>query len=269
MRKVIITGTPPQDWIDEADAITLQLVAAPNEDARKVILDANEGFWRDDRIRDWLLSQFANKCWYTEAEESVSPLHVDHFRPKGRVTNLDGSHENGYWWLSFNWKNYVIAGHLINSKKSDYFPLVEGARATENCAEPQLKLEATLLIDPLTDQARLISFERDDDGCVAVPAGGIDDAENHRAEHTIDILGLNRLDRLNQKRGKCWDECMMEIANYKGASSHGVHALALLTRASVIIRLKQKIKYEAEFSSIAEACIRKKASEPIVASVFS
>lgn len=269
MRRVIITGTPPQVWIDKADAITAQLVAAPDEASRQAILDANEGFWRDDRIRNWLLSQFANKCWYTEADDSVSPLHVDHFRPKGRVTNLDGSHESGYWWLTFNWKNYVIAGHLINSKKSDYFPLVEGVRAAENCQEQQLRLEAALLIDPLTEQARLISFERDDDGCIAVPAGDIDENEEFRAAHTIDILGLNRLDRLNQKRGKIWDDCMMEIANYKGAAGQGVQALTLLLRECAIARLKQKIVYEAEFSSVAEACIRKKAPEPVVASVFS
>jgi hypothetical protein len=269
MRRVVITGTPPQDWVDEADAITQQLIAAPNEAARKAILNTHEGFWRDDRIRSWLLSQFANKCWYTEAEESVSSIHVDHFRPKGRVTNLDGTTEPGYWWLTFNWKNYVIAGQLINTKKKDYFPLVQGVRAAENCPEPSLKLEAALLINPLTDQTRLISFERDDDGCIAVPAGGIDEAEEFRATHSIDILGLNRLDRLNQKRGKCWDECMMEIANYKGAKACGAQALTLLEREMAIVRLKAKIAYKAEFSSVAEACIRKKAPEPVVASVFS
>jgi hypothetical protein len=113
MRKVVITGTPPQSWVDKADAITQQLVDAPDDAARKIILDANEGLWRDDRIRNWLLQQFANKCWYTEAFESVSPLHVDHFRPKGRVTNLDGSTEKGYWWLTFNWKNYGLFNAFI------------------------------------------------------------------------------------------------------------------------------------------------------------
>jgi len=123
MRKVVITGTPPQEWIDEASKLTEQLRKAPDIEARKQILEKNDGFWRDDRIRDWLLKQFANKCWYTEAEESVSPYHVDHFRPKGRITNLDKSQEDGYWWLTYNWENYVISGHLINSKKNDVFPL--------------------------------------------------------------------------------------------------------------------------------------------------
>ena len=268
MRKVVITGMPPQDWVDEADAITQQLVAAVDADSRKEIIDDNEGFWRDDRIRNWLLGQFSNKCWYSEAEESASSIHVDHFRPKGRVTNLDGSKEAGYWWLTFNWKNYVIAGQLINVKKRDLFPLTEGQRAAENCDFRMLGLEAALLIDPLSDETRLISYQKDGDGCVAVPAGGIEDCEEYRAIESIKILGLNRLDRLNTKRAKCWDDCLMEISNYKGAAK-SPQVLADIIRAGVRSRLKEKVKYEAEFSSIAEACIRKEAPEPIISAVFS
>ncbi|WP_125721918.1 hypothetical protein [Pseudoalteromonas rubra] len=269
MRKVVITGTPPADWVAEADAITAELRAAPDEPSRKLVLDEHDGFWRDERIRDWLLEQFSNKCWYTEAEDSISPIHVDHFRPKGRVTNLDKSRESGYWWLSFNWKNYVIAGHLINSKKGDLFPILKGeTRATPNCPEAQLKLEGAVLIDPLTDQTRLISYDRDDDGCIAVLAGGIDEIEKFKAEKTIEILGLNRLDKLNQKRGKKWDECLAEIEDYNGARAHGAQALVWLMKERAIVNLKKKVKYEAEFSSIAEACIRKKAPEPVIAAVF-
>lgn len=270
MRKVVITGTPPQDWVDEADVITKSLQAAANENERKSILEANDGFWRDARIRDWLLNQFANKCWYSEAEDSVSSIHVDHFRPKVRVTNLDGSIEEGYWWLSFNYKNYVIAGQLLNVKKKDYFPILEHEhRAVPNCTEPQLRLEGAVLIDPLTDQTRLISYDRDDDGCVAVVAGGVEcDVDRFKAEKTIDILGLNRLDRLNQKRGKTWDECLALINDYKGASAQGAQALTWLQKATAVASLKKKIMYEAEFSSVAQACIRKRAPEALLASVF-
>ena len=137
MRKVVITGNPPQDWVEKANEITEKLKQAPDEEARKKIIEDNDGFWRDTRIRDWLLGQFYNKCWYTEALESVSAYHVDHFRPKGRITNVDKSKEDGYWWLTFNWKNYVIAGQLINTKKSDMFPILESPRAQVSwCAAP-------------------------------------------------------------------------------------------------------------------------------------
>lgn len=269
MRKVIITGTPPADWITEAEAITARLQIATNDTARQAIIDNHEKHWRDERIRGWLMRQFANKCWYTEAEESISPIHVDHFRPKGRVKNLDGSYEEGYWWLTFNWRNYVIAGHLINSKKSDLFPLIDGERrAAVNCPEVQLKLEGAVLIDPLTDQTRLISYDRDDDGCIAVLAGGIDDIDKFKAEKTIEILGLNRIDRLNQKRGKKWDECLSAIEDYRGARARGAQALVWLMKEISIASLKKNVKYDAEFSSIAEACIRKKAPEAVIAAVF-
>jgi len=204
MRKVVIRegDLPPQDWIDEAEVITQQLIDAPDESSRKDIIDDNDGFWRDEKIRDWLLSQFANKCWYTEAEESVSAIHVDHFRPKGRITNLDKSKEQGYWWLAFEWRNYVISGQLINTKKSDFFPLLEGSRARECCPYDELNMEAPILISPLTNETRLISYDLDDAGCIAVPAGGIDENEKLKANHSIDILGLNRLSRLNEKRKK-------------------------------------------------------------------
>ncbi len=163
----------------------------------------------------------------------------------------------------------MISGQLINVKKRDYFPLLAGQRAAENCTLGQLKLESATLIDPLTQQTRLISFDRDEDGCIAVPAGGIEDDDLRQAKDTIEILGLNRLDRLNQKRAKCWDECLMEIANYKGAANQGAKALAWLQKETALATLKKKIQYEAEFSSVAEACIRKQAPEPVMAAVFS
>ncbi|TOA51342.1 hypothetical protein CGK27_19930 [Vibrio parahaemolyticus] len=73
MRKVVITGTPPADWVAEADAITARLRAAPNEAARKTIPEEKEGFWRDDRIRDWLLRQFSNKCVGIRKQKSLYP----------------------------------------------------------------------------------------------------------------------------------------------------------------------------------------------------
>ena len=264
MRQVIIYGDPPQDWIDEAQAVTDQLRAAVNKTEREEIIEKKQQLWRDDRIRNWLLKQFNNKCWYTEASDSVSSIHVDHYRPKGRVRDLDGNQNDGYWWLAFNWKNYRICGQLINVKKSDLFPIVEGERAT---SEFLLKLEAPLIIDPREREARLISYERDEDACIAVPSADISESEKFRAEKTIDLLGLNRLTRLNQKRADSWDACLMAIADYK-AGAEDPQAMRLINQASAIKELKKKITYEMEFSSVSEACIHKHASAPLIASVF-
>src|SRR5689334_3555995 len=109
MRRVRINGTPPADWVADAEAVTLHLRAAAHQSARDAIIDANEALWRDDRIRNWLLSQFNNKCWYSEAYDTASSIHVDHYRPKGRIKQeLGANPEGGYWWLAFSWNNYRI-----------------------------------------------------------------------------------------------------------------------------------------------------------------
>jgi hypothetical protein len=262
VRRVFIHGTPPADWVADADAVSSRLLAATNDAERVQIIKEKETLWRDDRIRDWMLQQFANKCWYTEAYESVSSIHVDHYRPKGRVRDLADVEYGGYWWLAFDWRNYRICGQLINVKKSDIFPLIEGARAGV-ADEVSLRLEAPLLIDPLTDQTRLISSEKEEDVCVAVPAAGVNHIERYRAEKTIELLGLNLRNRLNQKRAYFWETCMMAIADYKGAE--GPYVLRLIGQASALKKLKGMISYEAEFSSVAEACIRKNAPDPLVA----
>lgn len=269
MRRVIIdleNNPPPQDWVEEADAITTQLREAPNVEARKLLLEQYEGFWRDDRIRNWLLGHFNNKCWYSEAYETVSPLHVDHFRPKGNINDGSGNRlGEGYWWLAFEWENYRIAGHLVNSKKGDIFPILHGSRAN-SVDEYSLCLECPTLIDPLTDEAHLISFEKEGDLCTAVPAAGIDSTEKEKVEQTIEILGLNIRDRLNQKRAQYWDDCLMKIADYKGARAiYGADALTQVMKNQIQNEIKQKIAYEAEFSSVSKACIRKNAPEPLIA----
>lgn len=264
MRRVFIKGTPPQDWIDDADAVTARLRAATTAIERTEIIKDQEHLWRDNRIRDWLLQQFANKCWYTEAYDSVSSVHVDHYRPKGRAKDLDGNECEGYWWLAFNWKNYRICGQLINVKKGDVFPLAQGARASLDPVS--LELECPLIIDPITDQTRLVSYEKDEDACIAVVAAGVTGAEEHRATNSIEVLGLNKRNSLNQKRADFWDRCRMAIADYEGAE--GPQVLRLVRQVSAVKKLKEMVAYSAEFSSVAEACIRKHAPSPVVASVF-
>ncbi len=264
MRRVVIQGTPPADWVAKADAVTTRLRAAANEAERAKIIKANGKLWGDKRIRKWLLQQFNNKCWYTEAYDSVSSIHVDHYRPKGRTKDLGGNECEGYWWLAFEWKNYRICGQLVNVKKLDVFPIVEGARA--NATDPvSLELEAPLLIDPVTDQARLITYERDEDACIAVPSAGATKPDEYRAEQTIAILGLNLRGGLNRKRAEYWDCCRRAIDDY---GVDGPQALRLVYQTLALKKLKKMVDYDAEFSSVSEACIRKNAPGSLVASVF-
>lgn len=269
MRKVCVPNDqlPPADWLAEAEAACAELADANTEAERDAIIEAKQKLWRDERIRDWLLGLFHNKCWYSEAQEAVSAYHVDHYRPKGRVTDVGRvHHEPGYWWLAFRWQNYRICGQLINVKKNDVFPLVSGHRATPDVAV-SLRLEAPALLDPTTDDARLISFEMDEDGCRAVPSGGADEEDMDRVLTTIEVIGLNRLDRLNSKRADVWEECREKLASYDAAASEPL-AMKRLQRALIVMDLKNRVAYETELSSVAEACIRKVGSEVVCAQVF-
>lgn len=265
MRKVVIQGAPPAGWLARAKVLEKKLTDAKTPDERSALIDQHQGHWRKDEIREWLLKQFNDKCWYSEARDTAAPIHVDHFRPKGRVTDKDGAHRDGYWWLAFEWTNYRICGHFLNSKKNDRFPLLEG-----DCAKPgnsvSLQLEAPVLIDPLSDSTRLISFERDEIACKAVPAASIGAADLRRATDTIEIIGLNTRPALDRKRADFWDACRMRIAEYVNAD--GPQALRMISQTNSKVRLQEMVDYNAEFSSVAEACIRKNAPEPLLALIF-
>lgn len=269
MRQIRINGTPPADWVEEANEVTRQLREAADEEARKAIIKKHENLWRDNRIRNWLLEQFNNKCWYSESIDSTAAVHVDHYRPKGRVKEMPGGEScEGYWWLAFDWTNYRICGQLLNVKKGDLFPLAEGVRCSPDHPE-SIYLEAPLLIDPISDQARLISYEIDEEGCRAIPTADIDEKDEQRALKTIEILGLNIRHRLNVKRRSVWDDCLSQIAKFKGINiTRCGQALKILLQEEAKLALKRKIEYSREFSSVAEACIEKEAPIHLKRMVF-
>jgi hypothetical protein len=265
MRYVVVTGKPPDTWLEKAEELTKQLKNATSEKEREEIIEKNEKHWKDNIFRDWLISQFKGKCWYSEAQESVSSYHVDHFRPKGRVTNLDKSCREGYWWLAFKWDNYRISGELLNVKKRDWFPISYGSYA-QPFDKNSLEIEAYVLLDPcVEEEAALISFN---DAGEATAAEDIDEADEWRVEKTIDILGLNRLGRLVSKRCNKWNECLLEILEYTNASDKH-QALKAIQRALAVKKLKKMVKYEEEFSSVALACIRKTAPESLFKQIIA
>ncbi len=175
----------------------------------------------------------------------------------------DDGTRKGYRWQRFDWRNYRICGQLLNVKKGDLFPICERQRCTPD--DPvSLRLEAPILIDPLTDQARLISFDADEDGCLAISAAGNDEQDRTRAKSTIEILGLNIRDQLNRKRKDKWDECLRHIQDYVSAQrTMGVQALKLVVQGKAIEELAKLRRYAPEFSSVADACIEKEAPEAL------
>ena len=87
-----------------------------------------------------LRSLTGGRCMYCEwPVEGGGDLHVEHYRPKGAVTEthidrVDQERErllnhSGYWWLSYEWQNLTLACAWCNTFHSDQKPtsVTEGA----------------------------------------------------------------------------------------------------------------------------------------------
>jgi energy-coupling factor transporter ATP-binding protein EcfA2 len=132
-------------------------------------------------VRRGFKDQLPAKCAYCETP--IENPDIEAFRPKQRATNLDGQVDDGhYWWLMFEWSNYLPACRQCNTLKGQRFP-VRGPRAQVGAVGPSLEAEKRLLLDPrIDDPARVLLFL--DDGRVT--------SEDERGRVSIDVLGLNR-----------------------------------------------------------------------------
>ena len=131
--------------------------------------------WQHHEVLSALRAIVGNKCWYSEVPLEGSDPNVDHFRPKGRIREVNKDLKdtnatcNGYWWLAFEPSNYRLAAMHANQRRTDkdtnggkwnYFP-VRGSRAPEGASWEQIT-EDILALDPcsVTD-AELLWFDSD------------------------------------------------------------------------------------------------------------
>jgi len=170
----------PHDWIEQADALTEQLLALPAVERTDFINDKRLLTWGNRRLVEALINVIGNKCWYSEIRLEGQDPNVDHFRPKGRVVEISTDHpytfdktgivvEHGYWWLAFQWKNFRLSSMHANQRrvdpdtnggKADFFP-VNGPRAIE-LTPIEVIDEDVLPLDPcVLSDMELIWFDPD------------------------------------------------------------------------------------------------------------
>ena len=111
--------SPDVEWLIKSNELTSALKKATTIEEKNRIIDANESKWGE--LKDSLLELSFNKCWYSEAKETYSHYHVDHFRPKKAARGIDKKDNGGYWWLAFDWTNYRVCGGVGNIIKRDKF----------------------------------------------------------------------------------------------------------------------------------------------------
>lgn len=155
-------------------------------------------------IKAALNALFHEKCAYCETPLVSAVGDIEQFRPKASVSEVPD--HPGYWWLAASWENLLIACQYCNrlSKaevgesgrseaigKASRFPLVDESKRART-PEDDLSLEQPLLLDPTVDEpSQHLVFA--DDGRVV--------SETDRGNATISILGLNRLNLLQQRQG--------------------------------------------------------------------
>lgn len=166
------------------------------------------------------------KCWYSESPANSSEWEIEHFRPKLKSKAEDGKvlRNDGYWWLSYYWKNFRLAGTLVNKVRRDrfkvdgkpygkgnFFPLDFTAGSV--IAVPydlHCGCETTYLLDPVNPRdTQYISF--DGNGEAIENADQIDDDFNFkRANLSIYFYGLNHTPIVNARK-QIWESCKNEI----------------------------------------------------------
>lgn len=214
--------SPPQEWLDRANALTADLktaqqavASAANEaqraaavSARNKIIGDNDNLWGE--IKEWLMTFSHDKCWFTEAHDTASDYHVEHFRPKKRASELDKTERDGYWWLAFDFRNYRLSGGVPNAKKSVFFPLRPSTNPA-TCPENNCEDEECLLLDP-TKQSDVVLLTFVDGGRAEPsepnPPGGW---FHERARHSIERYKLNEHPPLSRAREAVWKLCTTKI----------------------------------------------------------
>lgn len=201
----ITRGQPPKILIDPRRG-----AESERKKAERFYADpANAGktykfkIYSDDEVKEALTRLFGGKCAYCESRYAgTQPMDVEHFRPKGKVLEDDGTEVRGYYWLASDWTNLLPScidcnrerrqwladlGAVRAVGKGERFPLEKGSKRASAPGEEQG--ERPLLLNPCLDEPEK-HFEFTEDAIVRPRRDA--DADKVRAQASIEIYALNR-----------------------------------------------------------------------------
>ena len=216
-------GTNFQAWINEAESHLNNIMNLNTTDRGKYWRTYNH--WR--HLYSTLSELSGHKCWYSESPENSAEWEIEHYRPKAESKNERGVviRNDGYWWLSYCWKNYRLAGSLINKLRKDRFDTTSGVYGKGNffpllnatVAQPYddiCSCESPMLLDPIVpSDVVLISF--DSNGQVYPTYDQISNSIHYgRAILSIRFYGLDHTP-IERSRKKVWQKCqtILDITN--------------------------------------------------------
>jgi uncharacterized protein (TIGR02646 family) len=171
--------------------------------------------YKNAKVKAKLHEIFKGKCAYCEVDYAAGqPGDVEHFRPKGRVSEGKKLIRPGYYWLGAEWSNllpscadcnrpraHVFPGGRRESRgKGDQFPLANPARRARRPG--QERYERVLLLDPSrSTPERHLEFTRDRLRLGVVrPALLGNGRESEKGKHSIQVYGLDRVGLVKARR---------------------------------------------------------------------
>lgn len=266
-------------WEAKVRELTKELLKKKPEERAAFIDSKRVETWGNGALLKSLRGAVGNKCWYSEVPLEGADPNVDHFRPKGRVAEIDhstlektGDISPGYWWLAFEPKNFRLSCMHSNQRrvdeeteggKWDFFP-VEGARAPE-ATEWDLIEEDVLPFDPCsaTDMA-LLWFSSD--GTPTLKKDYPSDEELGRLKVTIWLFHLDKKEIAQKRRDNVIDiykDIKAADTEYKlwqksGAATGGVFKTRF---DGAIAKIKSEIRVTKPFARARQCAVLLSKSE--------
>ena len=166
-------------------------------------------YYRHKTVMKSLFSLYHHKCAYCETKPLPgSTLRVDHYRPKINIKG-ETSHP-GYYWLGYEWSNFLPTCDSCNNAKSNAFPIEPAGKRVAPSKPYEYTLDAACF---LAEKPLILHPELDDPKkhLIFLPNGKVKGITN-RGEKTIEVCKLNR-NPLVLERRKSLDSFLREIRN--------------------------------------------------------
>jgi hypothetical protein len=257
MRYIDITlFTPSPGWIALAERCKQELAVLHTRDERLAYIKAHAHVWR--ALKSELVERYGWRCWFTDAEETVARLDVEHFRPKAKALDEDETEHEGYWWLAFDVTNLRLAGQIPNREnKKCFFPLATEFRAS--AGNPHWQHEDPVFLDPTKgEDVALVAY--DNNGAMRASTEAETAHQQRRIEVTNRLLGLSSYPPLIEARQRVWSECWAKILRMEAVKveerQFGETEASRRERDVLWGDLWRIAKRETPFSSIARSCLK-------------
>lgn len=263
----------PNGWDARVATLLANLSGMPADDRSVYIDECREETWAHPDLLSALRELVGNKCWYSEVPLEGADPNVDHFRPKGRVKEVDENLQPtknllpGYWWWAFDWRNFRLAAMHSNQRrvdletdggKADFFP-VSGARAVPG-SDYAICVEDVIPIDPCkhTDVA-LLWFDADGTPTCSAWKRTKSKEDEWRVKVSIWLYHLDKREIVSRRR-EHMDQMRAELLNadtdyrlWKSAEGNVISKNSFETRLNTI---KALISSKSEFSGAKRAAIK-------------